>query len=874
MSPFVLWRRIRWWLDRRTREADLAEEVAFHEAETRRRLEASGLSPAEARLAGRRAMGNTVFMREEARAVWIWPWLDRLSQDVRYALRSIRTNPTFAFGVVGITALGIGATTTIFSVVDGVVLRRLPYPAADRLVAFDQGSHTPPRFRDWQRTITSVERWSAAWPSEEDLVGDGHPERLNVVRVSSDFLAVFGNQPVLGRQFTSGDYAGAGDVAMLSSALWRRRFGGDSAVLGRTLELGGRRVVVIGVAAPGLPEADLVARGRMDLMLPLVYPPDIANNPDYMILSVVGRLKPGISIEAARRELATLAPRLARENPKVHADESGVPLPILILPLRKAMVREVDRPLATLLGAVGLMLLIACANVTNLYLARSTDRSRELAVRAAIGAGRGRLARQLVTESLTLGVVAGGLGAALAVIGVKVLTSLYPGDLPRIAEVSVDGRVLAFAIVVAGVTGIVFGLVPASLLRDERAYEAIRGSALAAGGRRGGRLRAGLIVAELALALVLLVGSGLLFHSLLEIVRVDPGFDPSGLTMARLQLGPPFTPERRLAFAEGVADRIRAIPGVTGVAFGVVGPMARTGASRCCWGDHEAKAENGTVTTGRIMIHPVGPNYFRVLRARLGGPDFGSGEVFAEPYPAILSNHLATRLFGAADPIGKRVTVGTQSFVVRGVVSGLHQWGLDQPSELEVFVPYHAFGARFDWLNLVVQSGVEPAALVGPIRQAIWALEPGIPADDVQPVAALVRHSFAGPRFYSALMGAFAGLALLLAAVGLYASMLYSVRQRSRELGIRAALGADGGDITRMVVGDAGRLALGGLALGSLGAAALARTLGGFLFGIGPADPVTFGAAALLLAVAILAAAYFPARRAGRADPLTVLRAE
>jgi putative ABC transport system permease protein len=591
-----------------------------------------------------------------------------------------------------------------------------------------------------------------------------------------------------------------------------------------------------------------------------------------------------VTIDAARRELATVAPRLAQENPKVHAD-NGVAFPIPIVPLQKAIVREVDRPLATLLGAVALMLLIACANVTNLYLARSADRGRELAVRAAIGAGRGRLARQLVTESLTLGLVAGALGALLAMIGVRALVSLYPGDLPRIGEVGVNGRVLGFAVLVAVLTGVGFGLVPASLLRDDRAHVAIKGSS-PGGGRRSGRLRSGLIVVELALALVLLVGSGLLFHSLLQLVRVDPGFDASGLTMARLQLGAPFTKQRRMAFAEGVALRLAAIPGVTDVAYGVVGPMARTGSGRCCWGHNEAKAENGTVVEGRITLHPVSAGYFRALRARLVGTDFAPGEAASSPAPAVFSNQLAARLFGTGDPIGKRVTVGKQTFVVRGVVSGLHQWGLDQPAELEIFLPYgttagcasggfdQCFGADFERLNLVVRTADPAAAVDEEIRQAIWALEPGIPADEVGPVATLVRDSFAGPRFYSALMGAFAGLALLLAGAGLYASMLYSVRQRARELGIRAALGADARRITRMVVGDAGRLALGGLALGSLGAAALARTLGGFLFGIGPADPLTFGAAAALLVVAILLAAYFPARRAGQADPLAVLRAE
>ncbi len=876
-----LLRRLGWWLRRRTREAELAEEMALHEELKERELAARGLGPDQVRAARRRAMGNATAMAEEARGIWVWPWLDRLVQDLRYAFRSARKNPTFSLGVIGITALGVGATTTIFSVVDGVVLHPLPYPAADRLVFFDWGSHSPPRFRDWQRRMPFIERWAAAWPEEQDLAGEGRPERLGTAKISPDFFAVFGVRPILGRAFTAGDYAERTPVVILGERLWRRRFGADSSIVGRTLDLSGRRLTVVGVASD-LGELPRVLRTRTEVWEPLTFSPQLAADFHYSILSIVGRLKPGVTVDQARAELRTLAPRLAREDPQVNGEDDGKPFPIPIVPLQKAMVAEVDRALFTLFAAVGLMLLIACANVTNLYLARSTDRSREMAVRAALGAGRGRLTRQLVTESAALGLVAGVVGAGLAVLGVAALASRYPGELPRAGEIAVNGRVLVFAMGVSLLTGLIFGLVPSFALRERRTHEAIKAGA-AGQGRPRSRLRGGLVIAEIALALVLLVGSGLLFHSFLQIVRVDPGFDPAGLVVAKLALRRPMTMDTtvrrqdaawRVTFANTIADRLRAIPGVTDATYGVVAPMARTGTGRCCWGEREVKAEDGTVVQGRILLHPVGPGYFETIRAQLAGQGFLAGERFGPPDPVVISGELATRLYGATNPIGKKVITGHDQYVVRGVVTGLHQWGLDQETGLEIFVPYDALGGDFDALDLTVRTTGDGAALVPAIRRAVWDLEPTLPADDIHPMAELIDTSLAGPRFYSTLMGAFAGLALLLAAAGIYASMLYSVRQRTRELGIRVAMGAQTADISRMVVGDASRLALVGVGLGLVGAVGLARALAAFLFGIGPGDPLTFGGAAAALAATVLVAAYLPARRAARANPLTVLRAE
>ncbi len=889
-----LLRRLAWWWNRRAHQAELDEEIAAHEAMKRRDLEAAGVAPAAAARISRRDMGNVTFMREQSRAIWIWPWLERLGQDVRFALRSAARNPAFSLGVIVITALGLGATTTIFSVVDGVMLRPLPYPAADRLLYFDHGHHSPPRFRDWQRTIGSIEAWAAVWSDEQDLVGGGRPERLGVSRISPAYFEVFGARIALGRSFTPGDYEGAGAVGILGAELWRRRFGADSGVIGRRLDLGGRQVVVVGVLADGFVEPQDWVRTRTGVWLPLVYPPDIAASPNYSILSVVGRLKKGVTVAMARQELAGLAPRLDQENHAVHGagevtvDGSSRNQPFLIpvAPFQEIIVGDFDRALGTLFAAVALMLAIACANVTNLYLARGTDRQRELSIRTALGAGRARLTRQLVTESVTLGLFAGIVGIGLAIVGVQVLARLYPGNLPRATEVGVDGRVLAFGFGMALLTGVVLGLVPAWTLREGRAHAGLR--AMRSGSRRA-RLRSALVVAEVALALMLLVGSALLFHSFLQIIRVDPGFDPRGMVMARLGLGDPFTATKRIAFAHALADRVRGIPGVTAVTYGVSGPMATTGQSRCCWGDREAKADDGRVVQGRVMLHPVGPSYFETVGARVLGATFGLGDALPPPspdhpsdqrpasagvHPVVISEDLATKLFSPAPAVGRRFTAGGSEFVVRGVVAGLRQWGLDQDSGIEIFMPYETFGGDFERLIVTVRGGADAAALVPLLRQAIWDVDPAVPADDIATMEQLIRTSLAGPRFYSMLMGAFAGLALLLAAAGIYASMLYSVRQRTRELGIRIALGAATRDISRMVVGDAARLALVGLALGGAGALALARGLGAFLFGIGPTDPLAFAAAALVLAGTVVVAAWVPARRASRSDPLTVLRGD
>ncbi len=880
-----LLRRIAWWWNRNAEARALAEELAEHEALKRAELVERGIDPAVAAQTAKRAMGNATWMREEARAVWIWPWLERLGQDVRYAIRTARKAPTYSLGVIAITALGIGASATVFSVVDGVLLRPLPYPGGERLVFFDNGSHSPPRFRDWQRGIRSAERWAAAWRGPEDLVGAGAPQRLMTAQVSPAFFEVFGGRAAIGRLLSAGDYEGDGSEVVLGGRFWRQRFGADPAIVGRRLTIGGRGVVVVGVLDDRFVEPDQIAPRPTDVWRPLVLPAAIATDRRYSILDVAARLKPGVSLAQARAELNTAATELFRQNPDVHGNGESKPNPIVILPLKQAIGDQMSKPLWILLGAVGLMLLIAGANVVNLTLARGADRSRELAVRASLGAGRSRLARMLMTECVTLGLVAGAIGLGLAHLGVKSLSALYPGDLPRAAEIGVDARVAAFAVITSILLTAIAGMAPALGLKSRWLSEAVKS---ATGSGTGDRSRSALVVAEIALALTLLVGSALLFRSFLAIVNVPPGFSPETVGVANLVLGDRFKPEQRLAFADAAVRRIRAIPGILDAATGGVAPMSRFGRSRCCWAERGVRSETGEPSDTRVMLHPIGARYFETIGATVKGRTVSDESALAPPYPVVISDHLATKLFGATNPIGQRILTGRASrkpaestgrpseggWIVQGVVSGLHLFGLDQDREDEMFVPYRQLGGDFDEIKLLFRSSGAPGAMIPAIRAAIRDIDPSIPADDIVTMPAQVARTLAEPRFYSTLMAAFGGLALILAAAGIYASMLYVVRQRSREMGIRLALGAEAGDVTRMVVGRAGRLALAGLVIGGAGAVALGQLLQSLLFGVSALDPVAFGSAAFLLGVTALAAAWLPARRAGRTDPLTVIRSD
>ena len=799
----------------------------------------------------------------------------RIAQDAHLAIRSYVKTPGFAVTAVAIIALGVGATTTIYSVVDGVVLKQLPYPESGRLVYFDNPSHSPPLFRDWQDRTQSFASMGGAWDRDIDLTKAGEPEKLDGALVTREFFTLFGAEPFIGRLFTNDDFQDQPRVVVLDHGLWQRRFGGDESILGTAVTLGGASLIVVGVLDPIFVLPQGIVRSNTDVWLPLdVTRPDIQDRGLY-ILGVVARLKPDVTLETAHAELSLVAEALAEEFPDQYRRRDGSTRPMTVSPLREALVERHGGMLFILLGAVGLMLVIACANVANLFLARGTDREREMALRAALGAGRGRLVTQLLTESVVLALVGGTLGVAFAFLGVRGFETLNAGlNIPRMDEVGIDLRVLGFALAVSTLTGVAFGLFPAWQASRTDVTQALKESSATPGGGRN-RVRSTLVVAEIALALILLVGAGLLFNSFLHRIRVDPGFDPERLVIVPLILnGDTFTDEGRQQFARAVMEQVEGIPGIREATFGVTVPLMYYGPSRCCWRTSGFRTDMGEEPEGATMVHPVSINYFTVLQANLRGREFVRADANTTPVATVISDALAERLFPGIDPMGHTFRGRDTEFVVVGEVSGLHHWGLDEDIEFEMFVPYEVFGGEFRRLNIMVRTSAEPTAVAQALRQAVWAVEPDLPVDEIVTMRQRIATSMTGPRVLSTLLLTFATLAILLAAGGIYGSTLYTVGQRQRELGIRLALGARSGQVVGMVVRQGALLALIGIALGTAGAVGLSRLLNRLVFGITTTDLPTFATVAMLLGLVAIAASYVPARRAARADPMEALRSE
>lgn len=803
--------------------------------------------------------------------------LGDLGQNIRHAARGFVRRPGFAVTAATIVAVGVGATTTIFSVVDTVLLRALPYPAANRLVFFDNGDHSVPDFREWDDGIPAFEILGAAWGRPVDLTGEGEPERLQGARVTEDFFRVMGLTPYVGRLFVHEDHVGAPRTVVLSYGLWMRRWGGDPSVVGTHIVVDGNPLVVAGVAAPGFRPSELLHRGGVDLWLPLDLATPTYQDRGLHVLGVVGRLAPGATIETAQAELDAILARSVEDFPEMYIDRDGVFEGFPLVPLHEATVGQVSSTLLMLLGAVGMMLLIACANVANLMLARGMARARELALRSALGASRSRVVGQLLTESVALALAGGVGGVFLAVAGVRAFRAYNPGGIPRLEDLAVDPRVLAFAFAVSAATGVLFGILPALQSTRRDAGEVLKdGAASVTATRRGRRLRGLLVIAETGMALVLLAGAGLLFRSFTERLAVDPGFRTDRLVTMSLTLGTTYEQEERTAFVRDLVERVRAIPGVRSAAAGVAMPFERSGNRRCCWrtpvrplGEPESPEDL------RSLIHPVTDGYFATLGARLAyGREFTPAEATADPSVAIVNLVTAQRLFGTENVVDRQIEFRGGPLTVVGVVEGVHQFGFDQDVEYAVYVPHERFAGIFREMGLAVRTDADPATLVPALREAVWSLQPEQPIGEIAGMDQLVSRSVATPRFLSLLLGAFAGVALLLACAGVYSSMLYSVGQRRRELGIRVALGADRSRVTRMVLGQGMKLTLAGVALGLLGSLALTRVLKSLVWGVSATDPTTFVAVAAVLSAVAMTASWAPARRAARSDPLESLRAD
>jgi putative ABC transport system permease protein len=807
--------------------------------------------------------------------------MDSLLQDLRYAVRTLGERPGFAVVAALTIALGVGGTTAMFGVVDAVLLRPLPYAEPDRLVMVwtrtpggPQAAASWPEFVDWREQNHSFADM-AAWRGQSvNLTGGAEPERVIGAFVSDRFFPLLGARAVLGRTFTPAetDPATAQPVAVLGYGLWQRRFGGDPGILGRSLVLNGQSHTVVGVLGPEFDGGNAPASGWFmgsDVFLPVSYFPNKKGltRGETEIL-VIGRLRPEVSLTQARTDMEVVARRLEQAYPDTHAGRG-----VEIVPLHEQIVGSYRPALFVLLGAVGLVLLIACANVANLLLARASRRRRELAVRAALGAGRSRLLRQLLTESALLALLGGGLGLVLGHWGLALLMSVAPsGVIP--ASTGVDGRVMAFALVLTAATGICFGLVPAVQASRPDLDGVLKEAGRGGSGAAGHRFRDALVVAEVTLSLVLLVGAGLLLRSAVALQHADLGFRPDHVLTAEFRLPPAKYPEPRAiaAFFRQTLERLRAVPGIESAALVRAVPFSGNGGSTTYQVEGQPEPPKGREPMAQLNI--VSTGYFRTMGIpQLEGRDFDEHDTPDVPAVAVVNDTMARQVWPGVDPIGRRVRLRDAGWVtVVGVVGDVRHSGPSEPPPPQVYTT-HEQDARI-FACVVARTAGDPMGMAAPMRAALWSVDKDQPVWKVRAMEDLVTGARGTARAMSLLVGVFAAVALALAAVGIYGVMAYAVSQRTREIGIRMALGAASGRVLRLVVGRA--LLLTGIAIviGAAGATALARLLGTLLFGVGPADPFTFATAALALALVGTLAAYLPARRAARIDPVRALAEE
>jgi putative ABC transport system permease protein len=805
--------------------------------------------------------------------------MDTLIQDLRYGIRTLLKNRSFTSVAVLALALGIGANTAIFSVVNAVLLKPLPYDDPERLVLIEtnnpqqkikQAPTSLPDFLDWRDQNSVFERVSAFSRWSSVLTGGDEPERLSTGFVSVNFFSTLGVNPIAGRAFSDGEeLPGIEPVVVVSSGLWKRRFGSDPGLVGQTITLDGKSGTVIGIA-PDLFN-DMV--GQVDVWLPIILKLEDEAR-DNRGLRVVGRLKSGVSPKQADAEMSAIAARLQESYPQSNAGWGAN-----IISLHASIVGDVRAALLILLGAVCFVLLIACANVANLLLARAATRQKEVAIRTALGASRPRIIRQLLTESVLLSAVGGAFGLLLAVWGVKLLIAISPDDIPRVSEINLDGRVLIFAVVISLLTGLIFGLAPAlqasKLNLNESLKEGGRGSSE---GFHRNRVRSLLVVSELALALVLLIGAGLLIKSFIRLQSVNPGFNSENVLTEQLSL--PYnryrTPQSRVAFFDQLMSRLESLPGVQSAGLTLNLPLNGGGVS--AW--HGVVLEGRPITleeTTQTENRIISPSYFRTMGIRLlQGREFTAQNNRQDAPPVVIvSDTLASRFWPGEDPVGKRIQFGhDESFAreVVGVVGDIKRFGLESSDDWATYIPY----AQQPWTNMVIvaRAASDSASLAGAIKGAVQAVDKDQPIHNIKTLDTVIANSTSQRRFNLLLLGAFASVALVLAAVGIYGVMSYSVTQRRHEIGIRMALGATSTDVLKLVVGHGLMLALIGVSIGVGAAFAVTQVLESFLYGVSATDPLTFAGTALLLAAVAVMASFIPARRATKVDPCVALRYE
>ena len=865
---------------------DVNKELELHLELRAREFEAQGMSPDQARRAALDAFGDRASIESEVASIRASTvrerknrdWFGELRQDLIVGLRGLRRAPGFTLVALLTLAIGIGANTAIFSVLRSVVLRPLPYPNPEQLIQVWSDHRArgrdapewlaPPDFIDWRDDNTTFAGMAAYQGWAPDISGDGDPEALAGLLVSGNFFELLGARAAIGRTLTMrDDDAGAEITVMLSDGVWRRRFGADSSVVGRTITLNGVPVTVVGVLDAGF-RAPIQA-GAPDVYRAIRRPANSRCGRGCVTLRAIGRLKPGVTIAAAQADLSRIASRLAAEYP-----ESNKDVGVWLIPLHEQLTGAVKTPLLALAGAVGIVLLIGCVNLANLLLVRGAGREREIAVRTALGARRARIVRQLLTENGLLAIVGGAIGLALGIAGSRVLGTLVPASVRQVQTIRVDLAVLLFGALVTVIAGIAFGLLPALRAARPNLIGSLRDGRAATGGQSA--LGSGLVVVQLSLAVVLLVGAGLLLRSFLAMQQVDLGYRDRGVLLTSVAFPPARyqQPERFTAATEDLLARLRANPAVKSVELTDVPPLSG--------GDQDV----GVVPEGMplpangvpaVWYRSVTPGYMSLMRMRLvSGRYLDPSDRQGAPNVGIVNEEAARQFWGTESPIGRTLALGTgpnaQRLTIVGIVASARHDGPNQPYKGELFTPLAQFPTRA--VTLVFEPSRDAGSVTTAFQRALREVDALIPAAPLEPIEKTVGDAVALPRLYAMLVGLFASAALLLAAIGVYGVMAYTVAQRQREIGVRLALGAAPSGIRRLVLGRGVRLAVAGLAIGLAAAVALGRVIRSLLFGVTPFDATTLVAVPIVLGAMALIASWIPARRAMRLDPVRAMREE
>jgi predicted permease len=870
--------------DRARREVD--EELEFHLAVVAANLVSQGWSPADATVEARRRFGDVEYTRSycyredtlRAGEAFRMTYVDELGQDLRYAARALRRSPGFTAVALLTLALGIGANTAVFSVVRGVLLTDLPFGSTDRTVRLWHANHgtstersvvSEPDFDDWRAQTRVAESMGGFFFAEGlsgvDLTGDGPPERLSAALVTDGFFETLQTRPLLGRTLAASDQVpGQNRVVVLGHGLWTRRFNADPRVVGRSVQLRGVPFTVVGVMPPSF---SFPASNTLDAWLPLSFfgPNDIGRARGARFLGVVARMKPGATVDQFHADLRTIAQR----NAAAYSENRGWD-DVSVLPIRDAIVGDVRRPLIVLLGAVSLLLLITCVNIASLLLARASAREGELTVRAALGAGRSRIMRQLLTESLLLSTIGGAFGVLLALAGVRMLRSSGI-EIPGVAAVRIDVTMLLFALLVAIASGLLFGLLPSVRASGHSLQHALRSNARGSVGGRGQTLRSSLVLAEVALAVMLVIGAGLATKSFARLTAIDPGFRPENALVAMMSVGESHQGAERFAYYYRVLDAIAAVPGVKAVGSVRDLPTVGTGEKGPATGAGSPLREDQRPL---VQYHQVSMDYFKAMGIPVkAGRSFTETDRNTSPLVVVINEELGHRLWpGERSFVGKSLLFGETAVPVIGVVGNIRQAGIALPPEPTVYL--HALQSFRSRMSIVARTQGDPLAVAGAVRRAIWAVDPSQTITRVATLEDIVGRSVARERALASLLAIFGMIGLTLGALGIYGVLAFSVTQRRKEIGVRVALGASPQSVMRSVIRQGLVLASIGVIVGVAGARLLAHLMEGVLFEIQSTDAVTFVQVAVaLLAVAILAS-WLPARRALAIDPMAALRSD